>query len=252
MTPWVMALILANGLVYLVSMSNPAVLDSWVLIPALLPSRPWTAVTYMFLHAGLAHIFFNMFTLWMFGPPVEARLGGTRFISLYFVSGISGALLSLVTPGIEIVGASGAIFGVMLAFAMFWPRQKIYVWGIIGAEARVMVVIFVILSFFESGVAAWTHLGGFVGGWLYLRALGLKNAAARLAWQRKLAPRVSAGMGAQERWRKVNAAALHPVNREEYERVIAKLDTQGAGSLTSGEREFLDRFSQAAGGASPQ
>ena len=252
MTPWVLGLMLVNGLMFLATSSMPPELvDALVLRPILLPIRPWTAITYMFLHAGMAHIFFNMLGLYVFGPPVEARLGGRRFATLYFLSGITGAVVSLATPTAPIVGASGAVYGVMLAFAWFWPRQPLMLWGIVAIEARWLIVIFTGLSLVgarsgSSDVAHFAHLGGFVGAWLYLKFLGGRGQAAAAAWKKRGAPLVAGG-NPVERWKKINAAALHPVNREEYERVIAKLDAQGSGALTPGEREFLDRFSQAAG-----
>ncbi len=251
MTPWVLCLMAVNGLVFLATMSQPQLAESLALVPALLPIRPWTAITYMFVHAGVAHIFFNMLGLYFFGPPLELRLGGRRFATLYFTSGIAGALLSVLTSPAAVVGASGAVYGVMLGFAWFWPRQQILIWGIVPVEARWLIVVFTLMSLFMArsgdGVAHFAHLGGFVGAWLYLKLLARQPAMARAAWQKKLSPRVSGGGNSIERWKKINAAALHPVNREEYERVMAKVDAQGSGALTPGEREFLDRFSQAAG-----
>ena len=255
MTPWVLGLIAINGLVFLATISGVVPLDTinnLALTPYLLPVRPWTAITYMFLHAGMAHIFFNMFGLYIFGPPVEARLGGRRFATLYFLSGIAGALLSLATPYAPIVGASGAIYGVMLAFAWFWPRQPLMLWGVIAIEARWLIVIFTLLSLWGARTGAgntahFAHLGGFVGAWLYLKWLGKRGQAAAAAWRKKTAPTVTVGGSPVERWKRINAASLHPVNREEYERVIKKMESQGTGALTASEREFLDRFSQAAG-----
>jgi membrane associated rhomboid family serine protease len=252
MTKWVGRLIMANILVYFLEQIAPW-LGAFALVPALLPIRPWTAFTYMFLHAGLAHIFFNMLSLYFFGPAVEMRLGGRRFITLYVLSGLSGALFSVVTPYVPIVGASGAIFGVLLAFAWFWPRQPVYIWGVLGVEARWLVLIMTGLSLFGGlggggggggGIAHFAHLGGFAGGWLYLSWLKHHSPAAE--WQRKLAtdrPRTSGGSDI-ERWRTIDAGSLHPVNRDEYQRVMAKVETVGTGSLTPSERDFLDRFSQ--------
>ena len=252
MTPWVMRLIMANALAFLLSYNNPLLVERFALIPALLTQRPWTAVTYMFLHGSFGHIFFNMLGLFVFGPPLEARLGGRRFLILYFIAGLTGAVLALASPGVPIVGASGAIYGVMMGYAWFWPRQQLLLWGIVAVEARILVVAFTIISLLGArsnagGIAHFAHLGGFVGAWLYLRWLGNRPAAAAAAWQKKMAPRVSGSVPALERWKKIDAASLHPVNREEYERVMAKLNTAGIADLTPGEREFLDRFSQAAG-----
>lgn len=114
MTPWVTRLLIANAAMYLVTRTFPMVLPSLVLVPITLPSRPWTAVTYMFLHANFIHILFNMLVLYFFGPMLEMRLGSRRFLGLYFVSGIVAALVSLFfTPRAIIVGASGAVYGII-------------------------------------------------------------------------------------------------------------------------------------------
>jgi hypothetical protein len=122
-------------------------------------------------------------------------------------------------------------------------------WGIVGVEARFLVVGFTLISLFGAssgggGIAHFAHLGGFIGAWVYLKWLGNRPAAAAAAWQKKLAPAVPAGVPALDRWKRINAESLHPVNREEYDRVMAKLNAAGVGELTAGEREFLDRFSQ--------
>jgi len=241
---------MANVLVFFLQRGDPVITMQFALVPADLLTHPWTAVTYMFLHGGLGHIFFNMLALWVFGPPVEARLGGRRFLGLYFVSGLAGAVLSLATPNVPIIGASGAVYGVMLGFAWFWPRQQLLLWGIVAVEARWLVVGFTLISLWGAStgggtIAHFAHLGGFIGGWLYLKWTARRPELKK--WRDKAQPRVSASASAIERWKKIDATTLHPVNREELERVMAKLDATGAESLTAGEKEFLDRFSAAAG-----
>ena len=247
MTPWVLRLIIANVAVYLIAMSSPALLNAFVLVPAFALTRPWTVVTYMFIHGGFGHLFFNMLGLYFFGPRLEHRLGGRHFLALYFLSGIMGAVLSFFfSPYHPIVGASGGIFGVFLAFARYWPREKIYVYGILPIEARLFVLIMTALSIFfglsgkGGGVAHFAHLGGFLGGFLYLRWMEWSSPAAR--FKRKAdSPAVRAGDA--ERWSTINREDLHPVNREELDRVLAKLKERGPGSLSSDERAFLNRFS---------
>jgi Rhomboid family len=138
MTPWVTRLLIANvALFALQSFLPPLLVEYLVFVPVYVFSRPWTIITYMFLHGGLSHILFNMLGLFFFGSRVESRLGERRFISLYLISGVFGALASLVfTPRAAVIGASAGVFGVMLAFAWFWPREKIYIWGVIPVEAR--------------------------------------------------------------------------------------------------------------------
>jgi membrane associated rhomboid family serine protease len=211
----------------------------------------WRLATAMFLHIGVVHLLANAYFGFGMSAQVEQAMGRWRFLALYLLSGIAGGLLSFATPRVAIIGASGAICGLMLAAAWFWPRQQLLFWGIIPIELRWLVVGYTVISLFgasspqSGGVAYFAHLGGFIGSWLYLRWMELHSGSA--VWKRKLAAaaRPPKGSGdAMDRWKRINPETLHPVNREEYERVMAKLAASGLGSLTPPEREFLDRFSQ--------
>src|SRR5690606_33832051 len=118
-------LILANVVMFVITASSPMLYRELALIPAFVLTRPWTLVTYMFLHAGLWHLLFNMLGLFFFGPRLEALLGERDFFLLYLISGLGGALLSLGAPYAAVVGASGAVFGVLYGFARYWPREPI-------------------------------------------------------------------------------------------------------------------------------
>lgn len=247
MTPWVKRLIFANIAVYLVQISVPGITRLFALVPAALLMRPWTIITYMFAHStfGLTHILFNMFALFIFGPRVEMRLGGAHFLRMYMIAGITGGLLSLFfTPYASIVGASGAVFGVQLAFAMFYPRDRIYIWGIIPVEARVLVIIMTVMTLYGGirgggGVAHFAHLGGYVGAFLYLA--WAKKQAPSAKWQAKVAgpPPSKVAIG---NWRGVDINSVHEVNRDEVQRILRKIQNDGEGSLTSQERVFLGHF----------
>jgi membrane associated rhomboid family serine protease len=246
MSPWVRRLIIANTVVFLLQVARPVVTNLFAFVPALFFSRPWTLVTYMFLHGGFSHILFNMLGLYFFGPRLEAELGGRRFIGLYFFSGVMGGLFSFLTPFAAIIGASGAVYGVMLGFAHYWPREPIYVWGIFAVEARWFVVIMTALSLFGGfgaggeGIAHFAHLGGFAGGYLYLKVIDRSSGRLDLRqWPLVSAP----GAADLERWMKIRRDTLHEVNRLELDRIMAKIKSSGAAELTSDERAFLDRFS---------
>lgn len=238
---------IANVAVYLLQMSVGWITGYLALVPAALLFRPWTIITYMFAHStfGLTHILFNMFALFIFGPRVEMRLGGKHFLWLYMIAGITGGLLSLFfTPFARIVGASGAVFGVQLAFAMFYPRDRIYIWGIIPIEARVLVVIMTVITLYGGmrgggNVAHFAHLGGYVGAYLYLKWVESRLPAKQ--WEKKLAgpPPTKIPLG---NWKSVDLAMVHEVNRDEVSRILGKIQTQGEGSLTSQERVFLGHF----------
>lgn len=245
MTPWVRRLLFANIAVFFLQIVLPGGETPFVFVPRLILLRPWSIVTYMFLHAGLMHIAFNMLTLWFFGPRVEARLGSRRFIQLYFVSGITGALLSfLMAPYAAIVGASAAIFGVMLAFAKFWPRDQILIWGIIPIEARWLVALTTAIALFSGftgsrgGMADFAHLGGYLGGWLFVRWTDPARRVKRFRESTiaKPAPDKLAN------WQKVDTTRVHEVNRDELNRILDKISAQGLASLTPQERLFLSNF----------
>ncbi|HEX7050796.1 MAG TPA: rhomboid family intramembrane serine protease [Longimicrobiales bacterium] len=254
MTPWVTRLILANIAAYLITARSPVLFHELMLFPtpALVAHRPWTLLTYMFLHGGLGHIFFNMIALFFFGPPVEARLGSRDFMLLYLLSGLGGAILSLLLmPMAPVVGASGAIFGVMLGYARYWPTAQVYIMGVLPVPARVLVIGLAALSLFSgfSGMGApiahFAHLGGFAGGWLFLHWRDRRGRHTRLEPRRNATLERIAGRARQEeaRWRAIELDKLHEVNRAEVERVLRKLDEFGAPSLSPDERAFLDRMS---------
>ena len=249
MTPWVKRLLVTNIAVFLATgfVVPGNLVNQLVLVPALLPIRPWTVITYQFLHAGFLHLLFNMVALYFFGPRLEARIGGKHFLLLYLLSGAGGAVLSLLTPQAFIVGASGAVFGVLLGFARYWPRERIYIYALIPIEARVLVIFMAILSLWSGisgggNIAHFAHLGGFIGGWIYLKLMEHNSPA------RKFKMKVEAtGLGRPsgrdlQRWEGLDREGLHPINKEEFDRVLAKAREHGAPSLTSQERAFMERF----------
>jgi membrane associated rhomboid family serine protease len=245
MQSWTMRLIAANVVVFFLSSVVPGVKQQFALVPAEILQYPWTLVTYMFLHADVFHILFNMLGLFFFGPRLEMEMGGRDFLLLYFIAGMSGALLSYITPHTPIIGASGAVFGVFLGFARFWPREQILIWGIIPVEARTLVIIMTAMSVwggFSGGgnTAHWAHLGGFVGGFLYL---WLRDRRVRERRLKFAVPVPSAGQADIQRWRSIDRSTMHEVNRTELERILAKIDTAGVHDLTPQERQFLERFS---------
>ena len=245
MTPWVQRLLIANVLIYFVQQTAPGVTQAFAFVPALILARPWTIITYMFLHGGLSHILFNMIALYFFGARVEQRLGPERFFVLYFVSGISGALMSFAfEPYTPVIGASAGVFGVMLAFARFWPRDQIMIWGIIPVEARWLVAFSTVMALFGGftgggGVAHFAHLGGFVGGFLYLLFLERRHGAKRFKAQATAGPPVDELAGS---WQKVDRKTVHAVNKDEVNRILDKISASGIKSLTPQERLFLSNF----------
>ncbi len=250
MTPWVQRLLLANIALFVLTLVNPGIRAEFAFIPGLAVYRPWTIVTYAFLHANFAHIFFNMLMLFFFGPRLEERLGSRTFIWFYILCGIGGAVLSFAfSPEAAVVGASGAIFGVVIGFARYWPREDIYIWGILPIQARMLAVLMVASSLIagitgaQNGIAHFAHLGGLVTGWLFLRRW--ERRRHRRVVKRPAKTRVRLEVleaDAMRRWEAIPRDRLHEINREELDFLLQKAKKVGARALTRDERAFLDRM----------
>jgi rhomboid family protein len=153
--------------------------------------RVWQLVTYMFIHAGLFHILFNMLMLWFLGAELE-RLWGTRFfVKFYFVCGIGAGLLTVLLSLLpygplaqlyasDIIGASGAVYGLLLAYGLYFPDRPIYMYFVFPIPARIFVILLGAMAFFSSlsdsggGLANATHLGGLLVAYVYLKGLRLR------------------------------------------------------------------------------
>jgi membrane associated rhomboid family serine protease len=181
------ALIGANVLMFVISAFAPAAIPYLGLVPTRVIHQfwVWQAVTYMFMHGGIFHIVFNMLALWMFGAELE-RIWGTRyFLKFYFVTGVCAGLLTVLFSLLPfefaqhiqqsiVIGASGAIYGLLLAYALYFPDRPIYMYFVFPIPAKIFVAIMGAIAFFSSlseagGVANATHLGGLLIGYLYLK-----------------------------------------------------------------------------------
>jgi membrane associated rhomboid family serine protease len=138
----------------------------------------WQPVTYLFLHGGIFHLLINMFILWMFGITLESTWGSRRFLTFFFICGIGAGLLNAaVMPGspVPTIGASGAIYGILMAFGILFPNQYIYIWGIVPVKAKYFVIgigiieLLAAISTTHSGVAHFAHLGGMLFGLVYMK-----------------------------------------------------------------------------------
>lgn len=244
-TPVVRALLIANVAAFVLQQTLQGLANAFVFVPVLALVRPWTVVTYMFLHGDIMHLLFNMLALFFFGPRVEDRIRSRPFAILFFLSGITGALLSvLFSPGAAIVGASGGVFGVMLAFAWFWPDERIFIWGVLPVPARMLVILTTLFALWSGfggtggGIAHFAHLGGYLGAFLYLRWLDRK----RLAFKRRATAAPPDAVRRVARYKAIDLTSVHEVNRGEIVRILDKISAQGLGSLTPKETTFLAMF----------
>ncbi|MBL7135381.1 MAG: rhomboid family intramembrane serine protease [Candidatus Marinimicrobia bacterium] len=138
----------------------------------------WQPLTYLFIHGGFWHIFWNMFVLWMFGMEIENYWGKKEFYKYYFLTGIGSGLITLLfglNSTIPVVGASGAIYGILVAFSMMFPNRYLYLYFLIPIKAKYFVIFIAVVTFFStfapgtSNISHLTHLGGFLIGFVYLK-----------------------------------------------------------------------------------
>ncbi len=144
----------------------------------------WQPFTYLFWHGGFFHIIFNMFALWMFGSDVENAWGGRRFLFYYFLTGVGAGLVDVLfepSSRVPVIGCSGAVFGLLLAYGVLFPNRSIYVYMLIPIKAKwfvaIMGLIEVVNEFGQpgSGISHIAHLGGLLVGLIYLKGGGLKG-----------------------------------------------------------------------------
>jgi membrane associated rhomboid family serine protease len=263
-TPWVLRLIIANAVVLLLMRTifiSPALASALAFSPADALLEPWTFLSYMFVHAGLLHLLGNMFMLFVFGTAVENRMGSRAFILYYLLCGVGAAVFSLALSAImqvsPFVGASGAVLGVALAFAIYWPDAELVVFPLpIPIRARTLVALLVGLDVFfyfltpGDGIAHLAHVGGVLVGYLYFRAQGLSRRSPHPP-PRAVERVVMVQSGSAEPERRTPVTPVRPRRRAEadpvaaeVDRVLDKISEKGIASLTPAERRFLDEVSK--------
>ena len=272
-SPWVLRLIIANAVVLLLLetvFTSDGLLSLLAFDTRAALHRPWTFVTYMFVHGDLIHLAVNSLGLWVFGTPVEQRLGSRRFLLFYFYCGIGAAVFSLLltalTPIAPFVGASGAVLGLVVAFAMSWPDTELIVFPIpVPIRARTLAIGLVAfnavmaLPLFRGGsnIAYEAHLGGALFGYLFFRLQACASAAPAAPVRRSVEHVVPVPPRSSEPERIERVATerhASPQRRRraeptdamavEIDRVLDKISATGLESLTPAERRFLDDVAQ--------
>jgi membrane associated rhomboid family serine protease len=224
---------------------------------------PWQLITYQFLHGGFSHVFFNMFALWMFGMEIENQWGSKKFLYFYLMCGVFAGLAHLfISPllgggAAPVVGASGAIYGVMVAFAMMFPNRYIFVYFLFPIKAKYLIGIFMVMEFLvvPSGdsVAHLAHLGGALAGFIYLLLDKSSNSELRSMFtksssrQSKPFNNPFASMG--EKFKKkqnVEDAQFYEINdndekitQQQIDAILDKISQSGYQNLTDKEKKIL-------------
>jgi membrane associated rhomboid family serine protease len=264
LTPWVRRLLVATAGVYLLQKTvfyGGALQDLLAFTGSLALRRPWTLLTYAVLHGSFLHFLLNMVALFMFGPPVENRLGSRAFLRLYVLAALGGSLLSLLmlpfTGDVEVIGASAAIYGVMMAFVLEWPDAPVMIFPLpVPVKAKWLVIFIAAMSLvlgllqLNNGMAHFAHLGGFAAAFLYLRG-GQLLARPRSTRPGERSPAVLVRPGATDVVQQASYETHAPPRRTpdatvkaEVDRVLDKISQRGLKSLTADERTFLDEMSK--------
>ena len=273
MTPGVKALLIANVAVFIVQTfmrdyvgrQVGPITEAFGFIPgrAIFGLEIWRFVTYMFLHGGFGHILFNMIGLWMFGAQIEAGWGRGPFLLYYLVCGLGGAVtyglfnvfgMEAFTP---MIGASGALYGILLAYGMMFPEAVILIGLILPMKAKYAVVLFGLIELLStiadngSGVAHWAHLGGMGAGFIFLRltipslraGMGLRLPGRRLFGKRKLRVVRPETRTTQAPPSSGRPAGSPPptADRSQVDAILDKISREGLDSLTPQEQEILRR-----------
>ena len=255
-------LIMINVVVYLMQQSNPGFTDKFALTSiSVRHGEVWRMVTCMFLHGNFWHIFFNMWMLFMFGNLLETRIGKTNFFILYFISGILGSLLFVLFNWNPImimgswtymscIGASGAVVGLSIGTAMFYPNMQIMLlFPPVPMKMKTFAIVFILLEIFLEyskvdrgsffgNVAHVAHLGGALGGYLYLKIFFSRE----IVWDflpflgggsSHSGPKVPSG------WSVITDK--NAVSQKELDRILDKISVSGINSLTPEEEDTLMR-----------
>jgi len=276
---WLLALNIGIYFLQLTLFGSDAVYSALALDPARFPTAWWTIGTYMFVHAWLAHLAFNMFTLWMFGPRLEQEWGTRSFVRFYLWCGLGGAVAHLLfAQHSSVIGASGAISGVLVAYALRWPDEEVYIFGVIPMKSRWLVVALlamnIVFALSPSSRIDWTaHVGGMAFGWIFLKLYAVGGINRVRGWvsavpdepedmpravPRNRAPMRDRAGSVDEVVARSNAIVLRqakPVQHvpkqetpKEYaarvNQVLDKISQQGIASLTRDERRLLEEMSR--------
>lgn len=249
-TKTVKALIIANTVLFVLVhiFSGFNWFEIFGLVPRLVFNKLmiWQFASYMFVHAGLWHLVVNMLMLWFFGPAIENAWGRKTFLTYYFFCGIGAGLCSFLTSVnsfVPVIGASGAIFGILVAYALMFPETVILMFFIFPMKIRHAVLFLAginllgALSTPNAGIAYFAHLGGGLFGYLYLKNEWIRRSLAH--W--RFSPS-SVAHKAKENKRKKRELSEKELNRQ-VDQILDKISEQGIESLTRKEKQILEHKS---------
>ncbi len=276
--PVIKNLLIINGIVFFISIIAQNIVVGGVLLDniftryfALIPFGnpywnfyPWQLITYQFMHGGFMHIFFNMLMLWMFGMEIENLMGSRKFLVFYLSAGIGGGIVQLLfgSSAGPVIGASGSVFGVMVAFAMYFPDRLVYIYFLLPVKAKYLIAFMMIIEFLSVGdaslIAHLVHLGGAVVGFLFVfldrrhnynfdnlfdKFKGKNKYTDNYSFKKKSSPFSFGKKDAEEAEFYEIKNSQHndeeKVNQEVIDRILDKISQSGYQNLTEKEKKIL-------------
>ena len=218
-------------------------------VKTLFEANIWQPFTYMFLHDGFFHILLNMLFLWMFGKEVEISWGKIAFYKYYLVTGVGSGLLNAMihyNSTIPVVGASGAVFGILLAFAMIYPNRIVLLYGLVPMKVKFLVIGMALIALFssillkDSRISHLTHLSGMITGWVYLNWNWLKWKLNSSFQPKKKSNPAKVFSVNEEKRRKVDNTLI----QRRVDEILDKLSEEGWDNLSDAEQKILYRASE--------
>ncbi len=208
----------------------------------------WQLVTYMFLHGGLWHILINMFIIWMFGTTLERVWGSSRFLKFYFICGIGGAIGSFIFAfDSAVIGASGAGYGILVAYAVLFPHNQVFVWGLFPVRARTLVIVLVVIEFINGisggrGIAHFAHLGGMAAGFIYLK--GDYRAWRLRSRIRKIIDKIPIKIKSDSSKDRSKDDPPENPGSSKIDSILDKISSKGYENLSETEKRILENYSR--------
>lgn len=243
LSPFIKLMLIANLGIYILQNMWPELTYLAGLTPSRFfsefPNLIYQPLTYMFLHGGFGHILFNMFALWMFGTEIEFSWGSKSFGRFYLLGGLSGAVLTLmVNPeqSVPMVGASAAIYGILIAYWLMFPQRMLYIYMVVPVKVKYAIPGMMLLGLLFAGAstANMAHLGGAIFGFVYLKAnlrlLKFGSGLNNLRYRRKTAKLAKKRQQADDVMKRVDI-------------ILDKINEIGIENLSKSERKFLEEAS---------
>jgi len=239
-SPFIKVMLISNTVLFILQNIFPNLTTQLGLIPALFfsdfPNKLFQPFTYMFLHGGFFHLLFNMFILWMFGTEIELAWGSKKFGRFYLLSGLFGAIATLIVQSGQMattIGASAAIYGVLIAYWMMFPNRMLYIYFLFPVKVKWAIPGLMLLGLLAGGanIAHMAHLGGALFAFVYMKAdwrwLRLGNYFRNLRYKQKEAKLNKNRQKAEDTMKRVDE-------------ILDKINAVGINNITTEERRFLE------------